>query len=54
MKNDATFTIELEKLQNFMNNQKFEEAADLVSRMLVSYNRLDSDLLLKRARIKQC
>ena len=54
MKNDATFEIELEKLLGLMNQKNFEEADTLVSRMLDQYNRLDYDLLLKRARIRQC
>lgn len=54
MKNDATFEIELEKLLGLMNQKNFEEADTLVTRMLDQYNRLDYDLLLKRARIRQC
>jgi len=37
-----------------MNNKEFDEADKLVSRMLDQYNKLDYDLLLKRARIRQC
>ena len=37
-----------------MNNTEFDEADKLVTRMLDQYNRLDYDLLLKRARIRQC
>lgn len=37
-----------------MNNASFDEADALVTRMLDQYNRLDYDLLLKRARIRQC
>jgi tetratricopeptide (TPR) repeat protein len=54
MKSDTTFQIELDKLQDLMNSKKFDDAETLVSRMLTSYNKLDYDLLLKRARIKQC
>jgi hypothetical protein len=52
MKNDTTFNIELDKLQELMNSKKFDEAETLVSKMLMQYNQLDYDLLLKRARIK--
>ena len=54
MKSDTTFQIELDKLQGQMNNKEFDEADKLVSRMLDQYNKLDYDLLLKRARIRQC
>ena len=54
MKSDDTFKIELEMLEDLMDATKFDEAETLVSRMLVQYNRLDYELLLKRARIKQC
>ena len=54
MKSDTTFQIELDKLQGQMNNKEFDEADNLVSRMLDQYNKLDYDLLLKRARIRQC
>ena len=37
-----------------MTANNFEEADKLVTRMLENYNRLDYDLLLKRARIRQC
>ena len=54
MKSDTTFQIELDKLQGLMNKKEFDEADKLVSRMLDQYNKLDYDLLLKRARIRQC
>jgi len=54
MKSDITFKIELDKLQDLMSQKKFEDADKLVSRMLENYNKLDYDLLLKRARIRQC
>lgn len=54
MKTDTTYQIELEKLQDFMNHQNFDDADMLVTRMLEQYNKLDYDLLLKRARIRQC
>ena len=37
-----------------MTNKDFESADALVTRMLEQYNRLDYELLLKRARIRQC
>ena len=54
MKNDTTFKIEQDKLYDLMNKKQFEEADKLVTRMLGNYNKLDYDLLLKRARIRQC
>jgi hypothetical protein len=54
MKTDTTYQIELDKLQDFMNHQNFDEADKLVTRMLEQYNKLDYELLLKRARIRQC
>ena len=54
MKNDTTFKIEQDKLLDLMNKKQFEEADKLVTRMLSNYNKLDYDLLLKRARIRQC
>ena len=54
MKNDTTFQIECDKLKDLMTANNFEEADKLVTRMLENYNRLDYDLLLKRARIRQC
>ena len=54
MKNDTTFQIELDKVQELMGKKSFEEADQLASRMLTQYNKFDYDLLLKRARIKQC
>jgi len=52
MKSDETFQIEIKKLQDLMNKKDFNEADKLVTHMLSSYNRLDYDLLLKRARIR--
>lgn len=37
-----------------MQDQKFDEADHLCSRMLTDYSQYDYDLLLKRARIRQC
>ena len=54
MKSDTTFGIELEMLEDLMNAKEFDQAETLVTRMLTQYNRLDYELLLKRARIKQC
>ena len=54
MKSDSTFVIEHEMLEDLMNLKEFTKAEDLVTRMLTQYNRLDYELLLKRARIKQC
>ena len=54
MKSDTTFTIEHEKLNELINQKKFQEAEELISRMLNQYNRYDYDLILKRARIRQC
>jgi len=54
MKSDTTFQIEHDKLNEFIGNKKFEDADKLVTRMLDQYNRYDYDLLLKRARIRQC
>jgi tetratricopeptide (TPR) repeat protein len=54
MKSDTTFQIELDKLQDLMTAKDFEAADTLVTRMLDQYNRLDYELLLKRARIRQC
>jgi len=34
MKTDTTYQIELDKLQDYMNHQNFDEADKLVTRML--------------------
>lgn len=52
MKNDTTFKIEQDKLHDLMNKKEFDDADKLVTRMLLNYNKLDYDLLLKRARIR--
>ena len=54
MKSDETYQIEIDKLQEFIKSDKFEEAEKIASRMLKSYSPLDYDLLIKRARIRQC
>ena len=54
MKNETTFGIELEQLQNLFMVRKFEEGEQLATRMLRDYNSLDYELLLQRARIRQC
>lgn len=54
MKNETTFKIELEKLQSLFQLRKFEEGEQLATRMLGDYNHFDCDLLLLRARIRQC
>ena len=54
MKSDVTFKIEHDKLNELIAQKKFGEADALISRMLDQYNRYDYDLLLKRARIRQC
>ena len=52
MKSNSTFQIELNKLHDLMAQNDFEQADKYVTRMLESYNRLDYDLLLKKARIR--
>ena len=54
MKNETTFQIESEKLHQLYMQRQFNEAESLASRMLEDYNRFDYELLLKRARIRQC
>ena len=54
MKNETTYRIEIEKLQSLFQLRKFEEGESLASRMLNDYNHFDCELLLLRARIRQC
>jgi hypothetical protein len=54
MKNEVTFKIEQKSLAQMIQDQRFEEADALCTRMLNDYNQYDYDLLLKRARIRQC
>ena len=54
MKNETTFGIELEQLQGLFMERKFEEGEQLATRMLRDYNSFDYELLLQRARIRQC
>ena len=54
MKNETTFKIELDQLQNLYKNRKFEDGEQLATRMLKNYNSFDYELLLQRARIRQC
>mmetsp|Transcript_6164 Transcript_6164/g.9943 ORF Transcript_6164/g.9943 Transcript_6164/m.9943 type:complete len:97 (-) Transcript_6164:2009-2299(-) len=54
MKSDTTYKIELQSLDQMIKDGHFEKAEDHVTMMLGHYNKLDYDLLLKRARIKQC
>ena len=54
MKNETTFGIELEQLQSLFMDRKFEEGEQVASRMLRDYNSFDYELLLQRARIRQC
>ena len=54
MKNETTFDIELGQLQNLFQERKFEECEQLATRMLRDYNAFDYELLLQRARIRQC
>ena len=54
MKNETTFQIEQEQLQQLYTKRSFDEAEALATRMLDNYNRFDYELLLKRARIRQC
>jgi tetratricopeptide (TPR) repeat protein len=53
-KNETTFQIEQVKLQTLFSERKFEEADELATKMLNNYNKFDYELLLKRARIRQC
>ena len=46
MKNETTFNIELEKLQQLYMVRKFEEGEQLATRMLSNYNVFDYELLL--------
>lgn len=46
--------MEADKLHLYYTSRKFVEAEQLASQMLASYNRFDYELLLKRARIRQC
>jgi hypothetical protein len=54
MKNEVTFEIEKKNLQDLFSERKFELAEQVATRMLTDYNRYDKELLLKRARIRQC
>ena len=54
MKNEITFQIEVKQLEELFTKKSFEEADKLCSRMLDDYNQFDYELLLKRARIRQC
>lgn len=54
MKSDTTLSIESAKVDDLVNAKKFAEADAQISRILDQYNKLDYDLLLKRARIRQC
>jgi len=54
MKNETTFQIERQNLQKLFSDRQFEDAETLATRMLDDYNRFDYELLLKRARIRQC
>lgn len=54
MKNDVTFNLEQRSLAQMIQDHNFEEADSLCSRMLNDYNQYDYELLLKRARIRQC
>ena len=54
MKNETTFKIELDKLGTLFQERKFEEGEQLSTRMLRDYNSFDYELLLQRARIRQC
>ena len=49
MKTDTTYQIELEKLQDFMNHQNFDDADMLVTRMLEQYNKLDFSISKSQA-----
>ena len=54
MKNKLTFEREYANLKSLFTTRSFETAENLVTRMLKDYNVFDYDLLLKRARIRQC
>ena len=54
MKNETTFRKEQQHLQGLFQHRQFEEAELLATLMLTSYNQFDYELLLKRARIRQC
>ncbi|CDW87758.1 mynd finger [Stylonychia lemnae] len=54
MKNEVTFEIENKRLNQLIQENQFEEAENLSTRMLSDYNKFDYELLLKRARIRQC
>ena len=54
MKNEVTFQIEHKQLSKLISDKQFEEADEVCSKMLTNYNKLDYELLLKRARIRQC
>jgi hypothetical protein len=41
MKNEVTFDLEMRNLQTLFGDRKFEQAEQLVSRMLTDYNKLD-------------
>ena len=54
MKNNKTFDIEYANLQSLFQQRQFDTADQLATRMLHDYNTFDYELLLKRARIRQC
>ena len=54
MKNEVTFQIEHKQLSKLISDKQFEEADEVCTKMLTNYNKLDYELLLKRARIRQC
>lgn len=54
MKNEVTFEIESQQLQELYQQRRFDEAEQLVTRMLNDYNDFDYELLLRRASIRQC
>ena len=53
MKNDATFEVEFQNLQQLYTQRSFDTADQLATRMLKDYNVFDYELLLKRAGIRQ-
>lgn len=54
MKNNTTFEHEYDNLHQLFTKRLFDEAEVLATRMLSDYNKFDYELLLKRARIRQC
>ena len=54
MKSDTTYKLESDKLHELMAKGNFADAESLATRMLKAYDALDYDLLLKRARTRQC